>query len=265
MRHTRGRPCNSPAKHPHGKLAPNGLCSATTDAGTIKLWFGLAAPTANLGVITDKLVVIDIDPRHDGSESLAAVEHQYGELPHTWRALTGGGGEHIIFAAPEGIAVPSFAAGQMSDPPLGPGIDLRAKGGYIVAPPSHHICGRSYNWSVDHHPSETELAPPPDWLIEKVIRRGRNSDSESAARPVPPSAEWAKLVTGPITEYRDMAAARLAGHLFRRWVDVDVVITLMQDWNLKHCVPPLTDSELLRILNRIADKEAARLERKTSR
>jgi hypothetical protein len=35
----------------------------------------------------------------------------------------------------------------------------------------------------------------------------------------------------------------------------------MRGWNVMHCIPPLTDGELLRILNRIADREAARLER----
>jgi hypothetical protein len=104
-----------------------------------------------------------------------------------------------------------------------------------------------------------ETCAPPDWLIEKLAVRTTNSSNSA---PVP-SAEWQKLVTGPITEYRDMAAARIAGHLFRRWVDIDVVVSLMRGWNVMHCVPPLTDGELISILNRIADREATRLERET--
>jgi hypothetical protein len=149
----------------------------------------------------------------------------------------------------------------MTDPPLGPGVDIRARGGYIVAPPSRHICGRGYHWSVDHHPAETPLAPPPAWLIERLTAR-KSSNNISAPGP---SADWAKLVTGAITEYRDMAAAKIAGHLFRRWVDIDVVVSLVQGWNVMHCVPPLTDGELMRILNRIADREATRLERGSGR
>jgi hypothetical protein len=256
MRHTRSaEPCSTPAKHPYGKLAPNGLLSATTETGIIKHWFGLAAPAANLGVVTYKLVVVDIDPRHDGDESLAALERDHGELSRTWRALTGGGGEHIIFGAPDDFEIASSNA--RDNPVLGAGIDIRARGGYIVAPPSRHISGRSYAWSVDHHPAETPLAAPPDWLIEKLAARATNSTN---CAPVP-STKWAKLVAGPITEYRDMAAARIAGHLFRRWVDIDVVVSLMRGWNVMHCVPPLTDGELISILNRIADREAMRLER----
>src|SRR5262249_18626997 len=60
MGHARGRPCGSPAKHPYGKLAPNGLLSATLDSDTIIQWFKVAAPTANVGVVTDRLIVIDV-------------------------------------------------------------------------------------------------------------------------------------------------------------------------------------------------------------
>jgi hypothetical protein len=172
---SRGRPCGrNAAKHPYGKLAPNGLLSATTESGIIKHWFGVAAPQANLGVVTDKLVVVDVDPRHGGDDSLRLVEREHGEMPPTWRVLTGGGGEHIIFARPNGAEIANVVAEQMTEPPLGRGIDIRSKGGYIVAPPSRHINGRPYAWSVDHHPQNVSLASPPDWLIEKLACRSNN-------------------------------------------------------------------------------------------
>jgi hypothetical protein len=249
-----GSPCGSPAKHPHGRLVPRGLLDATLDEPTIRQWF-TAAPLAGLGVATDKLVVLDIDPRHDGDLSLRALEDAHEPLVHTWRSITGGGGDHIIFAAPDNIEVSSFAAGQMSDPPLGRGVDVRARGGYIVAPPSRHINGRTYEWSVDHHPADTPLALPPSWLVEKLACR---NNSNNTVMPVP-SAEWERIVTGPITAYQDIAAARIAGHLLRRWVNVHVVVALMRAWNCMHCIPPMTDGELMSVINRIANKEADRL------
>ena len=153
----RGRPCTSAAKHPYGKLAPKGLLSATTESGIIKGWFGYQAPEANLGVTTDRLVVIDVDPRHGGDESFRALEREHGPFPPTWRVLTGGGGEHLLFAVPDSIEISNVVAEQMSEPPLGCGIDIRARGGYIVAPPSRHISGRTYAWSVDHHPQDVAL------------------------------------------------------------------------------------------------------------
>src|SRR5262245_4905379 len=169
----RGRPCGNPAKHPYGKLAPNGLRSATVESGIIKHWWGYLAPQANLAVVTDHLVVIDIDPRHGGDESFQALEREH-EIPPTWRTLTGGGGEHVLFACPDGVEISNVVAEQMAKPPLGRGIDVRARGGYIVAPPSRHISGRSYAWSVDHHPQDVPLAATPEWLIARLAARAGN-------------------------------------------------------------------------------------------
>ena len=47
---------------------------------------------------------------------------------------------------------------------VGPGIDVRGDGGYIVAPPPLHMSGRPYAISVDHHPDDVPLADAPAWL-----------------------------------------------------------------------------------------------------
>jgi hypothetical protein len=259
-----GRLCGRQgAKHPHGKLAPHGVHDATRDPKVIKRWFGLAAPDANLAVCTDRLVVIDVDPRHGGDESLRALEREHGELPLTWRALTGGGGEHIIFACPDGAAIANVVAENMQNPPLGPGIDIRARGGYIVGVPSRHISGGVYTWSVDHHPADVPLAPAPVWLIERLTARRTARSTDAPVGPIP-SNIWAQLTRQPISEYRDAAAAKIAGHLFRHWCDYQLVLGLLHAWNSAWCKPPLGYHELTRIINRIANLEAERLERKRS-
>jgi hypothetical protein len=257
----RGRPCGkNAAKHPYGKLAPNGLLSATTETGIVKHWFAYLAPDANLGVTTDKLVVIDIDPRDGGDESFRALEREH-EIPLTWRVLTGGGGEHLVFACPDGVEIANVVAKQMTEPPLGPGIDVRARGGYIVAPPSRHISGRSYAWSVDHHPQHVPLAPAPDWLIARLTARKTPTSSDGGAPVEPISSDiWAQLTRQPITEYRDMAAARIAGHFFRHGCDYQLVFGMLHAWNTAWCKPPLGYHELQRIIDRIAVREAARIE-----
>ena len=158
-------------------------------------------------------MVIDVDPRHGGDESFAALERGR-EIPLTWRALTGGGGEHVLFACPDGVHISNVAAELFKppvEPPLGRGIDVRARGGYIVAPPSRHISGRSYAWSVDHHPHDVPLAPAPDWLITRLTspRSTATSPEGAPAEPIP-SDIWAQLTRQPIAEYRDAAAARCA-------------------------------------------------------
>jgi hypothetical protein len=251
-----GRLCGkTAAKHPVARYAPNGHLSATTETGIVKLWWGLRVPEANLGVRTEKLVVIDADPRHGGDESLAALEREH-EFPLTWRSLTGGDGEHIIYAAPDDVAIKCVIAANMTDPPLGLGIDVRARGGYIVAPPSRHMSGRSYCWSVDHHPANVPLAVAPDWLITKLTARG-TSNSGKGHDP----AEWAARKAGMVSEYRDRAIAEVAGKLLRAVsLDPAFVATLVHDWNVCHCDPPLPEHEVQAILDRICEREIKRLE-----
>ena len=52
-------------------------------------------------------------------------------LPHTWRVRTGGGGEHIIFQNTLGI----------KGGDLDRGIEIKAKGGYIVGVGCKHVSG----------------------------------------------------------------------------------------------------------------------------
>jgi Bifunctional DNA primase/polymerase, N-terminal len=251
-----GRLCGKQAaKHPHGRYVPHGHRDATTEAGIVKLWFGLRVPEANLGVATEKLVVIDVDPRHGGDESWSTIEREH-DVPLTWRALTGGGGEHIIFAAPDGVEISNVVAEQMKDPPLGRGIDVRARGGYIVAPPSRHISGRSYAWSVDHHPQETLLAFAPDWLIERLTM-SRGSAGGKGHDP----EQWAAARAGKFSEYRDREITIVAGKLLRAVsLDPSFALTLVLAWNRSHCDPPLPEDEVEDIFDRICKREIKRLE-----
>ncbi|GAB7040706.1 MULTISPECIES: bifunctional DNA primase/polymerase [Catenuloplanes] len=97
------------------------------------------------------LVVVDVDPAHDGIRSMSALI-QAGMLPPTARVLTGSGGMHLYYAHP-GRPIPC------SQSVLGPGLDVRADGGYAVLPPSiHQRTGRAYRWADDGRPVE-EMPP----------------------------------------------------------------------------------------------------------
>jgi hypothetical protein len=75
-----------------------------------------------------------------------------------------------------------------------------------------------------------------------------------------PSDVWSQLTRQPIIEYRDMAAARIAGHLFRHSCDSQLVVGMLHAWNSAWCKPPLGYHELNRIIERVAVREAARIE-----
>jgi hypothetical protein len=235
--------CASAAKHPYRRMAPRGLHSATRDRqATEKIW--REVPPANIGLRTGEVIVVDVDTRHGGDASLAGLVRQYGELPQTWRCLTGGGGEHIYFRAPKGRVVRN-SAGVIAD-----GIDVRGEGGYVLAPGSQHSSGRTYAWSVDHHPDEVELAEAPDWLL--TLAGGER-------KPARTPEQWRTIASQGVTEgKRNATATALYGHLVRRDVDAKVALELLRAWNIARCSPPLGDAEIVTIAASISERELSR-------
>lgn len=129
--------CEKQGKHPRTK---HGFKDATTDLIKIEKWWK-DMPDSNIGLVTGEvsgIVVLDIDKDKSGYESLEYFEVNYGSLPETLKSQTGGGGQHIIFKHPDFHI--NNAVGIFS------GIDIRADGAYIVAPPSIHISGNKYQW-----------------------------------------------------------------------------------------------------------------------
>ena len=130
-------PCRAQGKEP---LTKHGLKEASKDAATVLAWWK-RWPRANVGIATGAasgIVVLDVDARAGGRESLAILEDEQGRLPETRTVLTGGGGQHLYFRDQGGLR---NSAGR-----LGAGLDLRADGGYVVAPPSNHTNGNKYRW-----------------------------------------------------------------------------------------------------------------------
>jgi hypothetical protein len=245
-----GRLC-SPSQAPVGRLVHNGWKGASRDTRAVERWFANGG-RLNLGIVTGAasgIIALDVDPRHGGDETLAALERDHGDLPPTWRFLTGRGGEHILFRHP-GRNVAS------STGKIGPGIDVKGDGGYIVAPPSQHICGRPYAISVDHHPDDVALATAPAWLLALLHQRTENG--KVGAKP---AADWRSLVGGTVAEgERNRTIASLAGHLLRNRIDPWVSIELLQAWNRTRCHPPLAEAEVVTAVRSIARREVARRE-----
>jgi Bifunctional DNA primase/polymerase, N-terminal/Primase C terminal 1 (PriCT-1) len=233
---SKGTNCPHPGKHP---MVPHGLTQASTDADRISHWWR-NRPDANIGLATGAVVVLDIDPRHAGDRTLAEIESKHSKLPATWRVGTGGGGEHIYFLSP-----PAHAPIRNSVEHVGPGIDVRGAGGYVLAPPSRHISGRFYQWQCN----QGAPAVLPAWLIELIDRPTR---AKSAT-------EWRALVSESVPEgRRNDTIARLAGHLLRRYVDPHVVLDLLLAWNFTRCCPPLDRADVVRTVDSIAGKELRR-------
>jgi hypothetical protein len=154
-------PCN-PDKSP---MLSGGFKSASCDYGTVEhRW--RRSPNALIGMVTGNasgFFVLDIDCKGtvNGFDTLAALEERYGALPVTRTVKTPSGGEHRYFKMPETDPPLSCSTGK-----LGPGLDTRAEGGYVIAPPSMNSNGNAYQF-VDRN---VEPAPLPEWMIDLLTK-----------------------------------------------------------------------------------------------
>jgi hypothetical protein len=224
------QPCTKIGKHPRTK---RGLNDATTDPAVIRRWWE-RWPDANVAIRTgavSKLAVLDVDPRHGGVDSLRALD----PLPETAVSETGGGGYHIAFAHPGGHVKTTANA-------LGPGLDIRADGGYIVAPPSLHASGKRYAWKF--HPSKMGLAALPEKL---------NSGRAQGARAERVEVEPASIPEGA----RNATLASIAGTLRRFGLQQGELASALLAVNSHRCLPPLEAAEVRRIANSIARYDSA--------
>ena len=190
-------------------------------------------PKANLAVVTGEIsgiIVVDIDPKHGGAESLVAMEARHGALPETVESVTGGGGRHVYFAYP-GREVRNRVG-------LAPGIDMRGDGGCIIVPPSVHPSGKRYRWKPGHAPGQVDLAPLPVWLEQPQF----GGDGPHGH----PLAYWRALAHEGVKEgRRNTTIASFTGHLLWHGVDPDVAMELMLAWNRVRSSPPLEDLEVI--------------------
>lgn len=123
-------------------LSDNWKDVASRDPARIKkLWSG-AYCARNIGIRTGLpflggfLVVIDIDTKDGkpGMQSIAELEEQLCELPVTMTFGTASGGQHRYFIAPRPLG--------NSNSKLGPGVDVKCVGGYVVG------CGSTIDGKV---------------------------------------------------------------------------------------------------------------------
>jgi len=153
-----GASCHSPGKHPAANSWKT-FQKKLPDRGTLELWFDGRMRENNLGIVTGAVsgnifvVDVDIGEGKDGEDTLHDLQMQNEDFPETLTAVTGSGGRHFFFRAPEGTFV------KTGTNILGNGIDIRGEGGFVVAAPSVHVSGRPY--SINDSP----VVDAPAWLM----------------------------------------------------------------------------------------------------
>jgi KaiC/GvpD/RAD55 family RecA-like ATPase len=222
---------DSAGKHPRiGKWQ----LLATTDAIQIREWW-TRWPNANIGICCGQeldgggfLLVVDVDPRHDGDMHLALLEQKYSELPHTARNVTGGGGQHIFLRSSRKVKSRSNA--------LGPGVDVKCDRGYVLAPPSNHKSGGRYRRDAGFDIADTVIADAPNWLTILA------DPPEVTTRETSSKAADAFIEGG-----RHDAVVSLTGTLRRRGLSPAEMLPTLLAVNSARCRPPLDEHEVKKI------------------
>ena len=152
----------------------HGLKDASTDPETIRAWWA-RWPNANIGIaLPPHLVAVDIDVKDvDGHATMAELAAPHGGVPGTLAVETTTGGQHLYFTKPPEVRVKNRAG-------IRPGIDVRAHGGYLVAPPST-IDGRAYQWI-----GQSRMVECPQWLLD-VLTEEKTAPT-SAPQPLQSTA-----------------------------------------------------------------------------
>lgn len=221
-----GRACDSPGKHPRTE---HGVKDATKDPAQIQAWL-TQWPTMNVGIATGPsgLLVLDVDPKNGGEASWNDVVKRHGDgIANSIRVRTGGGGGHVYYARP-----PANGHGDLGNTAgkLGPGLDTRGAGGYVVAPPSLHKSGKRYEWVQDNG-LEHELLALPTALFQDLTR----VKPREATLVVPEAIADGR---------RNDTLFRMAASLQRRGLAAPSIKAALLQENIVRCKPPLPEREV---------------------
>lgn len=206
-----------------------GFKRATTDAEQIRAWWEYR-PNCNIGIATGGmsggLVVIDCDydeaRGEDGMMSVRSHEAAEGEFPEGACVSTPRGGEHLYFMTDE-----PFDCSTNADE----GVDIRADGGYVVAPPSIHPNGGTYEW--DLHIEDYGI-PKANKSVLAFVRK-LQAKRKGEAFKLPDEIKRGE---------RNDILFKLACSMQSRGEDDDVIHAYCIAVNKAKCKPPLNDGEV---------------------
>ncbi len=123
------------------------------DETNIKLWDNTPH---NIGIATghvSEILVVDVDGEYPP---------EWEAMPDTWTVKTKKG-FHYYFYMPVDTDFRNSAR-------IAENVDIRANGGYVVAPPSVHPDGGNYEWLEGKSPSDITIADIPEFLL-KVLEK----------------------------------------------------------------------------------------------
>lgn len=172
---------------------------------------------ANAGVrIGRDTLVIDVDPKNGGDESLARLKQDLGlDLSRCPTTVTGSGGAHYYLRRPEDAQLVT----NLSDYP---GIDFKSSG-QVVAPGSIHPNGTAYVSNFYAYGPEVapEASPALLSLLTRRPRERKHSDRAGELSPKMLAANLAQLDPDEFADYSSWINLLMACHHATRGEGLD--------------------------------------------
>lgn len=255
----KGPRCDRAGKHPvyDKKLGlEHGFHDATKDPERVReLW--AAYPQANIGGRTSPVsgrLVVDEDPRNGGTETREALVAEHGPQGFETRThATGGDGRHRVYRYPEGEKIRCDNKGEK----LGPGLDVKAEGGYVLLPGS----STTGPYTVLDPTLEAEL---PQWMLGLLREPHEASGKHAGEKTVPVSVS---LDGPPIPERkRNDTLTSIAGRLHDGTRTLEQLYADLAAVNEARCVTadgkhsnPLPADEVRDIATSIHEREPSKV------
>ncbi|MET9183470.1 bifunctional DNA primase/polymerase [Kitasatospora aureofaciens] len=209
----RGMPVVPCSRTDKGALVPGFGKDATADQlrqffdeEDVRAWWTGRFKRAHVGLLTRRLVVVDLDVLKAGAAEptgrWAGCQHGTDVLerlvaeagadwPDTYTVVTPSGGLHLYFEQPDdGGPLIGCATGEGTTAPhLGPLVDVRGVGGYVIAAGSYSSTqGQAYTRTS---PASLRPRPLPAWLLEKLRPTTTSPLSTTTPRPARVPVEYA--------------------------------------------------------------------------
>jgi KaiC/GvpD/RAD55 family RecA-like ATPase len=214
----------------------------------VEAWF--QSGDFNMAILTGKVsgcIVVDLDGQIADPETW--VFTHLGIAGPALIVGTGGGGAHLYYAHPGGTVSNGVKLATVD----GVTVDLRADGGYVVAPPSIHDNGVYYEFVRGYW--NTHLTQFPQELQNLIAKRTEHG--ALLASDVVGSNDLDQLLEGVGEGGRNHAAAKVCGYFLKIATDERAAWVMVKLWNEKNS-PPLPEHELRQTFDSIQRREAAK-------
>lgn len=218
----------------------HGFKDATTDAEQVRAWWS-ATPTANIGIATGSksknVFVIDVDEderkNKHGMATIRTWGAEHGHLQPTLAARTGRGGMHLYYWTDKRIKNTTNATAN---------VDLRGEGGYVVAPPSVHPNGNSYEWCMPF--SSDAIAEADENVLSFIdsLQPASRRQRDASSRSMPEKVHQGE---------RNNALTSYVGKLQRQGAPDETIARYSAEFNSTRMDVPLENDERDRILGSV--------------